>query len=145
MQVRIRQGEPPDAEGLIAFDHVCRTDARRGDFIRRSIADGNCLVAEAGGVLAGYAVLEHGFFGMGLIAMVYTKPESRRRGVGSALVAQCEARCRTPKLFTSTNLSNAPMQALLAKHGYTMTGFIDNLDEGDPELVYFKRLRVEAG
>gem|GEM_PF-5850403 len=34
-----------------------------------------------------------------------------------------------------------PMQLLLEKSGYSLSGFIDNLDPGDPELVYFKRLR----
>ena len=49
--------------------------------------------------------------------------------------------CRTPKLFTSTNQSNIPMQRLLATLEFARSGFIENLDEGDPEVVYFKRLR----
>lgn len=53
----------------------------------------------------------------------------------------CESICRTPKLFTSTNLSNVRMQALLNKLGYTLTGTVHNLDEGDPEIFYFKRVR----
>jgi len=32
------------------------------------------------------------------------------------------------------------MRRLLKKLGYKRTGRIDNLDEGDPELIYFKRL-----
>ncbi|MEO0538637.1 MAG: GNAT family N-acetyltransferase, partial [Cyanobacteria bacterium P01_A01_bin.123] len=42
--------------------------------------------------------------------------------------------------FTSTNESNLLMQALMAKLRYIPSGIINNLDEGDPELVYFKRL-----
>jgi hypothetical protein len=53
-------------------------------------------------------------------------------------MARLESECRTEKLFTSTNLSNLPMQSLLAKRGYKLSGVIDNLDPGDPELVYFK-------
>ena len=33
------------------------------------------------------------------------------------------------------------MQSLLAKFEYVVSGVIHNLDEGDPEIVYFKRLR----
>lgn len=33
------------------------------------------------------------------------------------------------------------MQSLLATTGYPVSGMILNLDEGGPELVYFKRLR----
>jgi hypothetical protein len=45
--------------------------------------------------------------------------------------------CRTDKLWTSTNLSNQPMQALLVHAGFRLSGFIENLDENDPELVFF--------
>ncbi len=55
-----------------------------------------------------------------------------------------EVLCQTDKLFTSTNQSNRPMQKLLEKLGYQPSGYIENLDEGDPELVYFKRLKAAA-
>jgi hypothetical protein len=51
---------------------------------------------------------------------------------------------QTPKLFTSTNLSNLPMQALLAKLGYSLCGVINELDDNDPELVYVKHLTNES-
>ena len=37
-------------------------------------------------------------------------------------------------------LQNAPMQALVEKLGYVKSGWIENLDEGDPDIIYFKRL-----
>jgi len=54
-----------------------------------------------------------------------------------------ESLCRTKKLFTSTNLSNLPMHALLEKVGYKLSGVIDNLDPDDPEVVYFRSLENE--
>jgi hypothetical protein len=54
-----------------------------------------------------------------------------------------EQRCTTPKVFTSTNQSNTPMQGLLGKCGFSPSGVIENLDEGDPELL-FMRARVTA-
>jgi hypothetical protein len=36
------------------------------------------------------------------------------------------------------------MQALLDKLEYAHSGIIENLDEADPELVYFKRLRKQT-
>ena len=53
-------------------------------------------------------------------------------------------RCDTPKLFTSTNQSNQPMQQLLGALGYIPSGIIHNLDSGDPELVYMLDLRGRA-
>jgi hypothetical protein len=42
------------------------------------------------------------------------------------------------RLFVTTNTSNAPMRALLAREGYLASGTIDNIDPGDPELVFVK-------
>jgi hypothetical protein len=36
-------------------------------------------------------------------------------------------------------LSNTIMQELFEKLGYIRSGYIENLDEGDPEIIYFKR------
>lgn len=47
-------------------------------------------------------------------------------------------RADTAKLFTSTNESNVAMQRLCDRLGYVRSGFIENLDERDPEVVYFK-------
>jgi len=72
--------------------------------------------------------------------MLYVHPKYRRQGIGVALVSYLFNICNTAKLFTSTNQSNVPMQRLVATLGFGRSGTIDNLDEGDPELVYFKLL-----
>jgi len=143
MTVHIRTGRPADIEGLVALDEVTRRDPGRIAFIEEAVHAGNCFVAVAAGGerLAGYGVLTYHFYGNGMIEMLYVARDCRRAGVGRALLAYAEARCRTAKIFTSTNLSNKPMQLLLEKSGYVPSGYIDNLDPGDPELVYFKRLR----
>ncbi|MCL0069875.1 GNAT family N-acetyltransferase, partial [Dehalococcoidia bacterium] len=75
--------------------------------------------------------------------MLYIHPEYRGKGIGSKLVRHVESLCKTEKLFTSTNQSNLPMQGLLNKLGYVPSSFIDNLDEGDPEVVYSKRIKED--
>ena len=125
---------------ICALDGIARQSAERWEFIRHAVETGECYIAIADGV-AGYAVLEYSFFGQGFAALLVVKEDRRRQGVGAALMRHLEAQCRTPKLFTSTNLSNLPMQALLARLGYRLSGVIHDLDEGDPELVYVKYLR----
>jgi RimJ/RimL family protein N-acetyltransferase len=62
----------------------------------------------------------------------------RRQGVGTKLIEAWEKTADTVKLFTSTNESNLSMQRLCERLGYVRSGFIENLDEGDPEVIYFK-------
>lgn len=138
--ISIRPATVDDVEALCSLDLVARAEAERREFIKNSVGDGTCRVAVAGGEVIGYGVLNYTFYRQGFVEMLYVHAGHRRRGVGAALLRELEARCRTPKLFTSTNLSNLPTQALLERLGYTRSGVIHNLDEGDPEIVYFKRL-----
>lgn len=137
----IRPAVAQDVDAICAFDHIAQTDdGGRRRFIERSIADGSCFVVIAETQVAAYGVLEYSFYEQGFIAMLYVDARWRRQRYGHMLLTHIEARCRTSKLFTSTNLSNLPMQALLAKLGYRLRGVLHNLDEHDPELVYFKAL-----
>jgi GNAT superfamily N-acetyltransferase len=138
--ISIRPAVEHDIEALCSLDLVARRESERRDFIRREVVSGHCFVALAGGTLIGYGVLNYTFYDNGCIDMLYVHSEHRRRGAAAALLRHMESLCRTPKLFTSTNLSNLPMQSLLAKLEYGLSGVIHNLDDGDPELVYFKRL-----
>jgi len=139
--ISIRAAVEDDVEALCSLDLVARRESGRREFIRREVASGNCFVAVMDGAVIGYGVLNYTFYHNGWVDMLHIHPEHRRRGAAAAVLKHMESCCRTPKLFTSTNLSNLPMQSLLAKLGYVLSGVIHNLDEGDPEIVYFKRLR----
>ena len=139
--ISIRPAVENDIEALCSLDLIARQEGVRREFIRREVVSGNCFVAVTNGTVIGYGVLNYTFYDNGHIDMLYVHSEHRRRGAGEALLRHMEPLCRTPKLFTSTNLSNLRMQSLLAKLGYELSGVIHNLDEGDPEIVYCKRLR----
>jgi GNAT superfamily N-acetyltransferase len=64
--------------------------------------------------------------------MLMVAPTARRQGVGARLLKATEAACTSPKLFTSTNVSNHPMQLLLQRVGWKPVGLL----HGDPELFY---------
>ena len=134
----IRQAIEADIEVMIAFDDVAQRDSSRRAFIQRTVGAGSCFVALAGKQVVGYIVLEYSFYEEGFVAMLYIHPDYRHQGAGEMLMQYIEPLCRTAKLFASTNFSNQRMQALFAKLGYALSGVIYNLDEGDPELVYFK-------
>jgi GNAT superfamily N-acetyltransferase len=139
--ISIRPANENDVEALCSLDLVARRENERREFIRRSVASGACFVAVAEDEVIGYGVLSYTFYANGCVDMLYVHSGHRRRGAGAALLRHIESLCQTPKLFSSTNLSNLPMQSLLAKSEYVLSGVIHNLDDGDPEIVYFKHLR----
>ena len=139
--ISIRPAVENDKEAICSVDLIAQHENERWEFIRRAVTSGECFVAVEGEKVIGYAVFNYSFYDSGFIEMIYIHFDYRRSGAGAALVRYIESVCHTPKLFTSTNLSNLPMQSLLAKLGYVLSGVIHNLDEDDPEIVYFKRLR----
>lgn len=139
--ISIRPAVERDIQALCSLDLIAREENERREFIRCEVASGTCFVAVADEEVIGYGVLNYTFYYNGCIDMLYVHTGHQRRGAGEALLQHLESLCQTPKLFTSTNLSNLRMQSLLAKLEYELSGVIHNLDEGDPEIVYFKRLR----
>ncbi|MBT9370481.1 GNAT family N-acetyltransferase [Rhizobium sp. CSW-27] len=126
-----------DHDELCAIDPVAELSAVRREQIRQWLATAVCCIAESRGRVAAYGVLTHHFFGQPFIEIVMVGHEFRRQGLGAAIVRHFQAASTGSKLFSSTNMSNRPMQALFAKLGFRPSGYIDNLDEGDPEIIFY--------
>ena len=134
----VRLGTKSDIEQILAIDPSA--ESRRA-FIHSAVDHAECLIAGENSTLLGYGVMNHGFFDRGFVHLIYVATTHRRVGVASRLFDEFEGRCRSTRIFTSTNLSNLPMQSFLASRGYVLSGVIQGLDEGDPELFYSKTLR----
>ncbi len=137
--MEIRKATREDIERLKQIDHLSHTEDRTR-YIQRVVSSGTAWVAVADTQVVAYAVLDNSYFERPTLAMLIVESQRRRSGIGEGLVEYLERICRGDELWTSTNVSNTPMQRLLATRGYQLTGFIDNLDPGDPELIYFKKL-----
>ncbi|MGB2854440.1 MAG: GNAT family N-acetyltransferase, partial [Dehalococcoidia bacterium] len=129
---------------ICALDRMVLGNSGRRDFLDNTIKSGQCLVARMEDAPVGFAVLNQSFYGHGFIALLIVHPEHRRRGVATALIRHIESVCPTEKLFTSTNESNEPMQRLCETLGFVRSGYIENLDAGNPEIVFFKRVRGDG-
>jgi ribosomal protein S18 acetylase RimI-like enzyme len=138
--MKINRATESDIEAIMSVDHVAANDESRRRYICKWVSGGSTIVAVVDDAVVGYAVLEYTFFSQGFISMLIVAEASRRKGVGTALVSHLEKICKTGKLFTSTNESNEPMQALMQSMSYEPSGVVHNLDDGDPELFYFKKL-----
>jgi N-acetylglutamate synthase-like GNAT family acetyltransferase len=139
--MQIRKAANEDIPALLSMEQSGKGYYRQQ--IHKWVSEGHTVVAVVGDQIAGYAVLEYTFFGLGFISMLFVQKQNRHKGLAASLVTHLEKHCRTEKLFTSTNTSNKPMQALLEKMSWEPSGTVYNLDEGDPELFFVKRLRKE--
>jgi GNAT superfamily N-acetyltransferase len=138
----IRKAILEDIRGLFHGDTESWFGSRT-ECNERAIRRGGGYVLEQEGTVIGVAVLEYTFFEHGFISWLYVRPAARRTGAGELLLRYVVSICQTPKLFSSTNQSNRPMQALFAKVGFEQSGMIDNLDPNDPEIVYYRVVKVE--
>jgi len=139
-EVRLRQALVGDAPLILAIDAAA--GMLRAPHVPALIAEllalGMSWMAEVGGAPAGFAVVSRRFFSRPFVELLVVDPGFRRLGVGSALMRRCADAHKGERLFTTTNQSNTPMRALLAKEGFAPSGMIENLDPDDPELVFVR-------
>jgi GNAT superfamily N-acetyltransferase len=132
---------PNDLARLEAVDVRMAIDPARREHIGALLALGMSWGAISEGQVVGFAVVTPHFYGFPFVDLLVVAEVARRSGVGSALIAHCEAVHHADRIFTSTNESNSAMRALLAKAGWLPAGVVHYLDPGDPELI-FARLRA---
>ncbi len=138
VQIHIRLAGDTDRVAVQQLDPLARRgDVERITQIREAVAHGRCLIAE-GGQIAGYVVTapKH-FFGRDFVELIVVDDNHRRRGVGRALLRAAVDRAGTARVFSSTNESNGAMRSLFTADGWTLSGHLDGLDPGDPEIVYY--------
>jgi GNAT superfamily N-acetyltransferase len=129
----IRPGTPADLPAIAAFDPF-------GDSRADEVAAGRLTVFEREGRAVGFlTVATDALLGHPFVSYLAVVPEARRSGVGSALVADAEYRHAGLRLVVSTEETNAPMRALLAGRGYTVSGVLHGLNgDGPAEVFYYK-------
>lgn len=140
-QTQVRIAQSVDIDSIVELDPIARQELGRRTFIAQAVAAGQCwaaTAAEDASALVGYGVLDRSFFGHDFIPLIVVKRSARRRGVATAIMRTLELQCQGGKLFTSTNRSNIAMRQLLGRLGFIRSGQIENLDDGDPELVFVK-------
>ena len=134
----------PRRIGPTDIDLVARVDPRLepASASRQHIVDllgvGMSWAVVLGEHAVGFAIVTRHFYGFPFVDLLHVNQAHRREGVGQALMDHCEAAHDADRIFTSTNESNAPMRRLLAKADWSVSGLIENLDPGDPELVFVK-------
>jgi hypothetical protein len=106
----VRPAALADLEQICLIDPSIQFDLEGWERLQKAIGVGECLVAEQDHRLAGYGCTDYRFFERGFVSLVYVPIHHRRRGAASGLFDAFEERCKSTRIFTSTNLSNLPMQ-----------------------------------
>jgi GNAT superfamily N-acetyltransferase len=138
MTLTVRLATPIDLDAALGLEQAA--SAAKAEALRKAFAGEHgrtAYIAELDGQPAGYAVMGE-FFGHPFLERLLTADHSLRQGVATALMETVEEAARGGRLFVSTNESNTIMRTLLAKRDFKVSGLVENLDPGDPELFFVK-------
>lgn len=131
----LRAAQAEDVSAIMAIDPDSLGSPRQ---MRALVQEQASLVAVERGEIVGFLVLKPGhFYQRDFIDLLFVAPRWRRQGVGRALIRAALQNASTSRVFVSTNESNTPMRKLLRSEGWTPSGVLTGLDEGDPEHVFF--------
>jgi ribosomal protein S18 acetylase RimI-like enzyme len=136
--ITVRKALLSDHQSLTEADECAQTDRTRAAYIKDCLVAGECLIGEIGTEVFGFVVLNYSFFNCGFVPLIVVAERFRRQGLGSRLLTEAAERCESSKLFISANASNKAAKALFAKAGFVQSGSIENLNDGEPELIYFE-------
>lgn len=123
---------------IFAMDQEVIGDFSRRDYLRSAIHEKRCIIHQTEKGIAGFLIFTNDFFDNSFISLVIIKPTERRKGIATTLLNFYVEMAATPKIFSSTNQSNTSMQKVFEMAGFIKSGYIENLDDGDPEIIFVK-------
>jgi GNAT superfamily N-acetyltransferase len=138
--MEIRSPQPSDVEALMALAAAVIGPERAGPFVRSHLDRHHLLVADAGGEVAGMLAYRTDWFQCTFVTLVSVREDRRKRGVARALYQAVEGMSPSPRLFSSTEETNAASIQMHTALGFHPSGHIDNLPQGYRELLFYKRI-----
>jgi RimJ/RimL family protein N-acetyltransferase len=140
--IQLRKATVQDKPTLIdldfRLDQIEHFKLKRVEKIDKAILAGECFIITEDQSSIGYVIFDYRFFDQGWIELIIIDEKYRGKGIaGKVFNLLCE-QCKTDKVFTSTNRSNTRMQRALVKANFTFAGELNGLDDGDPELFYYR-------
>ncbi|MDR7072985.1 GNAT family N-acetyltransferase [Fictibacillus barbaricus] len=137
--MKIRLADQNDVQQVITLDGEMIGHNQRKKQIETAIQHERCLVIYEQTELAGFLLYNTEFFECCFISLLMIKPSFQRKGLAKELLMTMDKFSPTNKIFSSTNQSNEAMHNVFEGCGYIKSGIIENLDEDDPEIIYFKK------
>ena len=139
--MEIRLPESADLEKLMTLATEVISAERAGPFVRSHLDRHHLLVADVEDEVVGFIAYRTDWFQCTFVSLVSVTKDHRRRGVARALYKAVENISPSPRLFSSTEETNAVSIRMHTALGFAPSGHIDNLPQGYRELLFYKRLR----
>jgi len=115
-------------------------EERAGAFIKSHLERHHLIVADTDESVIGFLAYRIDWFRCTFVSLVVVREDYRRRGIAREMFKAVEAMSPTPRLFSSTEETNAVSIRMHAALGFTPSGHIDNLPQGARELVFYRRI-----
>ena len=138
--IEIRLPRLADAMPCAELAALVIGEERAGAFIKSHLERHHLIVAEAEPDIVGFLAYRTDWFQCTLVSLVVVREDFRRRGIAREFFKAVEAVSPTPRLFSSTEETNAVSIRMHAALGFAPSGHIDNLPQGPRELVFYKRI-----
>lgn len=140
--ISLRNATIKDKALVVNFDYMLdkveHVELNREEKITTAILDKQCFIILANSIAVGFIIFDYRFFGKGWIELIVIEERYRGKGIGVEAMKLICKQSKMNKVFTSTNSSNIQMQKALNASGFSFAGELNGLDEGDPELFYYK-------
>jgi GNAT superfamily N-acetyltransferase len=138
--MEIRQPSRDDLPAIMELATEVIGPTRAGPFVRSHLERHHLLVADAADAVIGVLAYRTDWFQCTLVSLICVRHDFRRRGVARALFKAVEEMSPGPRLFSSTEETNAASIRMHTALGFAPSGHIDNLPQGYRELLFYKRL-----
>jgi len=113
---------------------------RAGTFVKAHFERHQIMVAEAEGEVVGFLAYRTDWFQCTFVSLVVVREDFRRKGIAREFYRTVETVSLSPRVFSSTEETNAASIRMHTALGYSPSGYIDNLPQGVRELLFYKRL-----
>jgi GNAT superfamily N-acetyltransferase len=138
--IEIRLPRLADAMPCAELAALVIGEERAGAFIKSHLERHHLIVAESAESIVGFLAYRIDWFQCTFVSLVVVREDYRRRGIAREMFKAVETMSPTPRLFSSTEETNAVSIRMHAALGFTPSGHIDNLPQGSRELVFYRRI-----
>ena len=138
--MNLHRAEPGDLPAVLALAADVVGPERAGPFVRSHAERHHLTVAEEAGQVIGFVAFRTDWFQCTFVSLISVHADFRRRGVARALFKTVEDMSPGPRIFSSTEETNAKAIQMHTALGFIPSGYIDNLPQGYRELLFYKRL-----